>query len=132
MPMYFTALAEALQAEGHYEDALGAARQAIMSCSETGQTIYEPQARHTLGVIEQSLSTGSRAAEAVDSFTEALKSAQAMGAPLLATAARNFARRIVSGSQMSAERLTCVSLRPCPQARELVIGSTPRAVTVRH
>jgi predicted ATPase len=87
MPMYYTALAEALQVEGYYEDALAAARQAIMSCSETGQTIYEPQARHTLGAIGQSFSTGSRgtdAAEAVDSFAEALKSAQAMGAPLLA------------------------------------------------
>ncbi len=87
MPMYFTALAEALQTEGHYEDALIAAHKAIRSCSETGQSVYESRARHTLGVIEQSLSAGSTGTDAegsADSFTEALRSAQAMGAPLFA------------------------------------------------
>ena len=87
MPMYFTALAEALQTEGHYEDALIAAHKAIRSCSETGQSVYESRARHTLGVIEQSLSAGSTGTDAVgsaDSFTEALRSAQAIGAPLFA------------------------------------------------
>jgi len=73
--------------EGHFEDALIAARQAIRSCKETGQTTYEPHALHTLGVIQQSLSAGStgrNAAAAADSFTESLKLAQAMGAPLFA------------------------------------------------
>jgi predicted ATPase/class 3 adenylate cyclase len=87
MPMYLTALAEALQAEGHCEDALIAAQQAIRSCKETGQTTYEPHALHTIGVVQQSLSAGSNpndAAEAAASFTAALKLAQAMGAPLFA------------------------------------------------
>jgi len=82
MPMYLTALAEALLAEGHYEDAFVAAQQAIKSCKETGQTTYEPHARCTLGLIQQKHSADTP--EAADMFTSALQSAQAMGAPLFA------------------------------------------------